>query len=113
VDDNPEGMFILTRTLNRKLPKAVMVECTDSDAAVVEAQDASVSVAVLHRSSDMDGLPLIERIRAANSSIPILYLATSSQESAAVRCGATKFLHYDKWLLVGEIVSGLLIPHGK
>ena len=113
VDDYPEGRFIVTKSLLRPLPDAIVIECVDSEAAVAEARDPRTSLAIVHRALDVDGLPLVELVRAANPLLPILYLSSADRDRHALQAGATKFLHYDKWLLVGSVVADLLLPQRK
>lgn len=51
---------------------------------------------------------LVAVLRRANPTVPILMVSGVDQEKAALSAGATRFLSYEKWLVVGNVMSGLL-----
>jgi CheY-like chemotaxis protein len=109
VDDNLEGQSILSRMLLRKFPNALIEVSGDADTALSTARKG-VAAMLIHRAGKVSGIDLTDRLRAINPSVPILLLSeTEEAQKAALAAGATKFLHYDKWLLVGSIVADLLI----
>ena len=61
---------------------------------------------IAHRSSDMDELPLVECLRATTA--PVLLMSGAHHEEAAIGAGASSFLRYDQWLLVGTVVAKLI-----
>jgi CheY-like chemotaxis protein len=108
VDDHLDNRFLLTKTLNRKFPDALLQECQDSAAAVMAVKRASLSAVIMHRSADVEGLSLLEILRKANPTIPILFVSGANHRDEALRAGATAFLNYDAWLRVGTVVEDML-----
>jgi CheY-like chemotaxis protein len=110
VDDNSDGRLFLSKTLLESFPRAEIVECEHSDAVLHELQCGKTAVFLLHRATDADGLPLVEMLRAASPTIPIIYLSGIDRTDAALEAGATTFLQYDQYRLIGQIVRDILRP---
>jgi CheY-like chemotaxis protein len=108
VDDNPEGRFFLSKMLLTSFPRAEVIECESSDAAVRELGAEKTTLFLVHRATDADGLPLVEALRAASPTIPIIYLSGVDRTEAALAAGATTFLQFDQSSLVGRIVRDIL-----
>src|SRR3954469_22517062 len=96
VDDHVDNRFLLTKTLIRKFPRALILECRDSVAALQAVKRPNLTAVIVHRADDVDGLPLIEMLRNENRSVPILYVSTTRREEAFA-AGASAFLNYDAW----------------
>jgi CheY-like chemotaxis protein len=107
VDDHVDNRFLLTKTLIRKFPRALILECRDSVAALQAVKRPNLTAVIVHRADDVDGLPLIEMLRNENRSVPILYVSTTRREEAFA-AGASAFLNYDAWLRVGSAVEDML-----
>jgi CheY-like chemotaxis protein len=110
VDDNPDNRYLLAKTLIRRYPSALVQECQDSTPAMVAAERSSLTAAVVHRASDVDGLPMVEMIRKARPLLPILFVSGADLRAKAFEAGATAFLNYDAWLRVGVVVEEMLQP---
>ena len=111
LDDNPDGRFMVSKTLLRKFPQAMIHECADCDVAAEFVKSSQPSLAIVHRSLDADHVEAIQKLRAINPDLIILALSGDPRKEAEVlNAGATKFLHYDKWLLIGHVVADLLTP---
>lgn len=108
VDDHADNRFLLAKTLLRKFPNALIQECQDSEPALVAARRPSLTAAVVHRAADVDGIPLIEMVRQARPTLPILYVSGLDQRKRALAAGASAFLNYDAWLRVGVVIEDLL-----
>lgn len=108
VDDHLENRYLLAKTLNRKFPGALIVECQDSTAAVTAVRRPSLTAAVVHRTTDADGLAVLELLRKANATLPILYVSGFNHREEAFKAGASAFLNYDAWLRVGTMVEEML-----
>jgi hypothetical protein len=67
-----------------------------------------LTAAVVHRAADIDGLPLIEMLRAARPTLSILYVSGLDAQDKAREAGATAFLNYDAWLRVGTVMEEML-----
>lgn len=108
VDDHADNRFLLAKTLIRKFPNALVQECQDSQPALVAARRASLTAAIVHRAADVDGLELLDLLRKARPTLPILFVSGADVRSKAFEVGATAFLNYDAWLRVGAIVDEML-----
>ena len=107
VDDHSENRYLLVKTLIRKFPGCACIECEDSDTAVSMLTTRPLTAVVAHRASDMDGLPLVEKLRAATP-LPIVLVSGVDREAGAKKAGANAFLHYDAWLRIGTVMADLL-----
>jgi ActR/RegA family two-component response regulator len=110
IDDNADNRFLLAKTLIRKYPNALVQECQDSTPAMVAARRSTLTAAVVHRASDVDGLPMVEMIRQARPTLPILFVSGGDARAKALEAGATAFLNYDAWLRVGVVMEEMLRP---
>jgi DNA-binding response OmpR family regulator len=108
VDDNADNRFLLAKTLIRKFPNALMQECQDSEPALIATRRPSLTAAIVHRAADVDGLPLIEMLRKARPTLPILFVSGADMRTKAFEVGASAFLNYDAWLRVGAVVEDML-----
>jgi CheY-like chemotaxis protein len=108
VDDNADSRFLLVKTMLRKFPTAVIHECQESGDAVRIAQSEPLAAIIAHRAADLDGISLIRELRAASPDVIILMVSGLDRTDKAIRAGATCFLNYDEWLLVGSLVTDLL-----
>ncbi|HUR22147.1 MAG TPA: response regulator [Vicinamibacterales bacterium] len=104
IDDNIDNRFLLTKTLRRKYPGALLEERQDSKTALVAAT-LTISAAVVHRAADVQGLPMVGMLGAANPRLPILCVSGFDQRERALELGANAFLHDDAWLNVGASVA--------
>ena len=108
VDNHPDNRFLLTKTLKRRIPDAVIIECQDSDTALSAVTGAAVAAVVVHRARDLGGILLIEQLRGANATVPILCVSGVDLKSEALKAGANAYLPYDAWLRVGSVVAELI-----
>lgn len=111
VDDNADGRFLLAKTLLRKYPNALVHECQDMETAVEAVRtllpDAQNSYVIAHRATNGDGHTLIAALRREHPSIPIIWISGEDRTEELARAGATRFLHYDAWLMIGSTVEEL------
>ena len=108
VDDNADSRFLLVKTLLRKFPRAVALECQQSESAVEIARSEKPTAIVAHRAADSDGLTLIRLLRRVNATVPIVMVSGFDRSAQALAAGATAFLNYDEWLRIGTLVADLL-----
>jgi CheY-like chemotaxis protein len=108
VDDNVDNRFLLAKTLIRKFPTALLQECQDSQPALVAARRPSLTAAIVHRATDVDGLTLVEMLRKTRPTLPILFVSGADMRAKAFEMGASAFLNYDAWLRVGAVVDDML-----
>jgi CheY-like chemotaxis protein len=109
IDDNADGRFLVSKTLLRKFPSAELTECQTADTAfaILDRGDR-VSLIVCHRTFELDGASLVRELRRRNATVPILMMSGINRTDAALAAGATAFLTYEQWLMVGNHVASLL-----
>lgn len=107
VAEEPERLSLLATTLHRKFPNSIVQTCRDSDAAIAVVKAHALDAIVLHRSSDMDEIPLLEVVRYVTSA-PIVAMSGYRLEAPALAAGASKYLHVEQWLLIGTVVAELI-----
>jgi DNA-binding response OmpR family regulator len=108
IDKDPEGRDLLSRNLQRHFPGAAIIDCDDADAAQKTLEASPISTVLLHRALDADGVSLIRRVRDVNPHVPILALSGIDRAAECLAAGASDFLLYDKWSMVGRVVENLL-----
>jgi CheY-like chemotaxis protein len=108
VDDNPDGRFLVAKTILRKFPTAVILECQTAEAAFAAMQGQVISAIVSHRTFDAAGVELVTELRKRNSNVPILMMSGIDRHEDALLAGANAFLTYEQWLLVGSTIEMLL-----
>ena len=108
VDDNPDGRFLISKTLLRKFPKSAIVECQSAEAAFRELTARKVSLIVTHRTHEFEGIALIEELRKRAPDVPLVMTSGIDRREPAIAAGADAFLTYDEWLMVGNHVAQLL-----
>src|SRR5689334_8942562 len=59
IDDNRDSRFLLTKTLLRKFPDAVLHECETSAAALEAVQRLNLTAIICHRTEDTPGIELL------------------------------------------------------
>lgn len=108
IDDNTDSRSLLVRTLTRKFPSATVQECQHADSAIALARTGEFSAIVTHRTFEFDGIALVALLRAANPTVPILVVSGRDRERDALGAGATRFMSYDEWLRIGNVMADLL-----
>lgn len=108
VEDNADHRFLVAKTLLRKFPKAVLSECQDADAAFRILDKEVVSLIICHRTFELEGAGLVQEFRRRNATVPILMMSGINRAEAAFAAGASAFLTYDEWLMVGNHAAALL-----
>lgn len=108
IDDNPESRFLLTKTLIRKFPHVMVLECADANSAVRTVAMEVLDVVILHRTADVLGVDLIHMLRDASDVVPIIMVSGIDRSAEAIAAGANFFLSYDEWLRIGTVVAELL-----
>jgi CheY-like chemotaxis protein len=107
IEDNTDNRYLLVRTLNRKFPGAVTIECSESEEAIAYLKAHNFAAIILHRASDADALPMVEILRAKTQT-PVIVVSDVDRSEKVLAAGATGFLHYDAWLNLGTVVANVL-----
>lgn len=108
IDDNRDSRFLLTKTLLRKFPDAILHECESSADALTKIRTRPLAAVVSHRTGDTPGLDLLLELRALNPTVPIVMVSGTNREAAALAAGADRFFLYDEWLRIGTVVDELV-----
>lgn len=112
VDDELNSRFLISKTLLRHYPNAVVQECQELDTAleVVRALPASDhhTVVIAHRTARAEGKEVVAALRAVHPSVPIVWTGKSDQMIQTKSVGATRFLDEQAWLLIGQTVQDLI-----
>jgi DNA-binding NarL/FixJ family response regulator len=105
VEHNPEGQFLLSKTLKRKFPEAEVASCQEAGAAIDLLRAAAYDAVVVHRAADMDGAETIRQLLAARPGTLVVMVSGCDRANEALAAGASVFLPYDQWLLLGTVVT--------
>lgn len=111
VDDVDENRYLLAKTLLRKFPQSVIVECQESASALAAVQRDNPTAIIVHRSYDCDGPSIIRILRKVKPDTPIIMVSGRESCPEAIEAGANAFLNYDAWLRIGTVVEEVLSPH--
>jgi DNA-binding NtrC family response regulator len=109
IDDNPDGRFLVSKTLLRKFPNAIVIEAQSADAALRMLVEQAITLIVSHRTFEFDAIALVKEIRHRNAEIPLVVMSGIDRSAAVREAGADAFLTYDEWLMVGNQVATLLL----
>jgi len=110
IDGDSGGRDALAHILTFYYPHAAVIACETSIAAIEEVRHRAPAAVLLRRTIDMDELSLVQMLRQANASIPIICISTVDRSDAALAAGATTFLRYDQTHLLGQVIAALLRP---
>jgi CheY-like chemotaxis protein len=108
VDDNPEGRFFFSKMVLAVFPRADIVECENSSSALLELRDRNTRAYLVNRATDVEGLPLVEILRGANATIPIIQMSEFDRKDAALCAGVTAFLLFDQAPSLGQVLRDIL-----
>jgi CheY-like chemotaxis protein len=111
IDDNRDGRSIIARAVQRKYHAAPLREFTAFAAAAPALQrletDPGNWIVVTGQTSEHDPVALAAAVRAAHSRVPIIALGRN-EAAAALASGATHFLEYEAWLLLGVMIERVI-----
>jgi CheY-like chemotaxis protein len=108
VELNPEGADLLSRTLSRKFPGAIILSKQHVEDAIQVAAMHALDAIVVHRSIETSGEHLVRLLRSAQPNAPIVMISSVDRASEAKAAGADGFLLYDAWLMLGGVIADLL-----
>jgi CheY-like chemotaxis protein len=108
IDDNADGRFLVAKTLLRKFPQAVILECQTLAAAFDSLQRQPLSAVIAHRALEAEGIHLVCELRKQDGDVPILMMSGIDRQKDALMAGANAFLTAQQWLLVGSTLETLL-----
>lgn len=105
IDDNVDNRFLLSRTLRRKYPDAVIEECSTLEDAHRVIAAGKLDAIISHRAGEIDGIELVRELRLADPAVPIVMVSGFDRTRAALAAGATRFLNYDEWLRLPSVID--------
>jgi DNA-binding NtrC family response regulator len=108
IDDNPDGRYLLVRSLHRKYPAALIQECGDATTALTTISQELHHAVIVHRAGEVDGVTLVQLIRRMDRTVPVILVSGIDRSVEAREAGATLFLNYDAWLNIGNTVTEAL-----
>jgi DNA-binding NtrC family response regulator len=108
IDENPDGRFLLSKSLLRTFPHAAVVECQSADTAFRELRSRKIAAILAHRTFEYEGVNLVREIRKVNPSVPLIMTSGIDRREQALAAGATCFFNYDQWLTIGPFMADLL-----
>jgi DNA-binding NarL/FixJ family response regulator len=108
VDVNPSGGALLSSTLARKFPGSRIRETSDINEAARLLANEQFDAAVVHRALESTGIEGVRHLRKVDPDVPLIMLSSADRRAEAIAAGASSFLPYDAWLMLGSVVADLL-----
>lgn len=112
VNDDSHARACVAATLLRHYPEAVVQECQDLNTAIELVRQItgprSQTIVVAARTAQVAGRSLVEALRAANATIPIVWMDEPQEGAQASAAGASAFQDKHAWLLIGQVIEKLL-----
>jgi len=108
IDDVEENRFLISKTLLRKFPGALVQECEETAPALAAAQHDRLAAIIVHRSTELSGPAVIAKLRRLNPSVPIVMVSGRESCPEAIEAGANAFLNYEAWLRIGTVVEDVM-----
>lgn len=108
IDYDTNSAALLVRSLLRQFPQASVHLCEESGTAVQVAATERLDAVVLHRTEDDNAVNLVRLLRKVDSAVPIIVVSGIDRSEQVRAAGATGFLNYEKWLMIGTVVANAL-----
>ena len=108
VELNRRGESLLAQTLLRRFPRAEIHQSSNPVACLEIASSQNIDAVIVHLAVGMSGEDMVKSLRDAMPRVPILMISATDRRESAMAAGASEFLLYDEWLLVGQIIGRLL-----
>jgi hypothetical protein len=108
VSDSEEERMLYARTLLRKFPAAVIVECRVDAAALMLERAADFTGVAVHFGSSPEIRAFVENLRQIARQLPIVSLSGFDRSIDALAAGTSRFLPADQWLMLGVVMQDLL-----
>lgn len=71
-------------------------------------KETRVDVVISHRAIGYDGVATLAAIHEAYPDIPLIMVSGTDRAKEARNAGASEFIRFDAWLMVGTVVERLL-----
>lgn len=100
--------MLYRRTLLRKFPAAVVVECDNTLAALATATDGPVDGAIVHFNATPEAIEFLQALRRTHPAVPIIAVSGVERSTKALTAGATRFVLAGEWLTLGTLMQELM-----
>lgn len=110
VDDDEHKRALIVHQLGRQFERAVLFQCASGAEAIEHLKTNAVDAIVTdHSMHPVNGIELIQWVRARTKELPILMVTGHPEiEAEALKAGATKVITFDRFREVGPLLSELL-----
>jgi CheY-like chemotaxis protein len=107
VDDVAENRLLITKTILKRFPNAVVHECQDAATAVAVAAHEHPSAVVAHRTAEVDGATLAAMIHRGNAAIPIVVMSGRPTQKTTL-LGVMAVIGWDEWQTTADILAEIV-----
>jgi CheY-like chemotaxis protein len=107
VDDLAENRLLITKTILKRFPNAVVHECQDAATAVAFATHEHLSAVVAHRTAEIDGETLAAMIHRGNAAIPIVLISGRPSQTTPL-IGVMAVIGWDEWQTTADILAEIV-----
>lgn len=107
VGDDDHTRFLIAKTLLRRFPQVVLLECIKGSSAVTTATFEPLDLVVVHRADDMSGLDIVRALRRVLPGLPLVLIGAEDRMDA-LAAGATRCLSKEDWMQAGSIASEII-----
>lgn len=108
IDDNRDGRCVIERAVQRKFHEAPLHAFATLAAAAPVLQRVAAEpgawIVVTGQTPEHAPVALAAAVRAMHARVPIIVLG-HNEAAAALASGATHFLEYEAWLLLGRLIE--------
>ena len=108
IDFDSDSGALLLRSLLRKFPAASVELCKEAGAATEVVGAQQVDAVVVHRTQEEDAVTLVRTLRKLDADMPIIVVSGIDRSEQVLAAGATGFLNYAEWLMIGQVVANAL-----
>lgn len=95
-------------TLLRSFPQAAITELKDTLSAVAALRIQKSDAVICIFEKGIDAIASVHLIRGADRGVPILVMSEAKSRERVSAAGATAFLDYERWLLVGTVAVEMM-----
>jgi len=113
IDADADGRALLVGTLMRVFPDGAVTECQDARMALKLVKGHAYDAIISHRAIGSDPETLIRAIRREKRDVPLLAVSGIDRRKQLVAAGATTFLNYEEWLMVGRTIAEMISPQSN
>jgi|GEM_PF-4034923 len=112
IDADTDGRMLLVRTLMRVFPQSAIIEVQDFHTALALAKANRYDAIVAHRAIGADAKTLVQELHRLGPDVPILAVSGIDRTKEVLAAGATRFLNFEEWLMLGSVITEMLSQEG-